>query len=192
MTELHVYVEGGGPGKAARAELRSGFQVLFAGLVQRAAAAGGRLRFVPCGGRDEARKHFANALRVAQAGFVYLLLIDSEGERQLDPAEDQRHFMVRLMESWLIADVTALHAFYGDGFNPTDVPSGGDGVEDVPKRKVLAALARATAQSRKGQYHKTRHAPSLLARLDVRKVRAKAPHCHHFMSVVERHLASAS
>jgi hypothetical protein len=76
--------------------------------------------------------------------------------------------MVQVMEAWFLADVSALRAFYGDrlqvGWNPK--------VEEIPKDDALATLKRFG-----GEYHKTKHAPKLLAVIDPTTVRNAAPNC---------------
>jgi hypothetical protein len=54
----------------------------------------------------------------------------------------------------------------------------------------MSSLARATRDTRKGEYHKTRHAPLILERLDAAKVRGRARHCERLFSVIEQQLAS--
>ena len=84
--------------------------------------------------------------------------------------------MVQMMEAWIIADIDALDAFYGQGFLRKSIPNP-DNVESVEKRRVETSLANSTRHTQKGQYHKIKHGPQLLATIDPRVVRKKAPHC---------------
>lgn len=60
-------------------------------------------------------------------------------------------------------------------------------VEEVPKSQHIPALEAATRHSQKGLYHKTRHLPDLLGRLDAAKVRERAWHCDQiFVTLSER------
>jgi hypothetical protein len=77
LTEIAVYVEGGGNTVALKEELRRGFDALFLKERLKARERHGGLRFVCCGGRDEAYKAFKNALEV-NSERVNALLVDSE------------------------------------------------------------------------------------------------------------------
>ena len=139
---------------------------------------------------------------------VNVLLIDSEGpstqdllgqvrrhahwDNTLDSqiADKQIHFMVQVMESWFLADRQALGAYYGSGFLNNRLPSNPN-VELVPKDDVLSGLASATEHIAKGKYHKTRHAPDLLARIDANKVRGAAPSCDRLVSTLREYGAAA-
>lgn len=89
--------------------------------------------------------------------------------------DDDIHLMVQVMETWIVADPNALQAFYGQGFNLNALPNHAD-LEQVPKVDVAHALENATKQTRKGRYHKIRHA-SVLGRIGPEQVRARCKHC---------------
>jgi hypothetical protein len=80
VTEISIYVEGGGDTAQQKAELRNGFDELL--ISQKQAARSKRLRWklVPSGGRDAAYKDFMNALRQADGETLCVLLVDSEDE----------------------------------------------------------------------------------------------------------------
>ena len=112
-----------------------------------------------------------------------LLLIDSEGEdisRLTQSVKSQIgstnsiFFMVQLMEAWFLADRQALSAYYGQGFNANSLPNNPN-IEDVLKRDVEADLRNATRQSRKGAYHKGKHASGLLGWIDPTAVYNACP-----------------
>ena len=90
-------------------------------------------------------------------------------------AEQNAHLMVQCMESWFLADMDALAAFFGDGFNSGALPRRPD-VENVSKRDLERGLRRATRPSSKGEYHKGRHSFEILAELDPGRVIAASPH----------------
>lgn len=92
--------------------------------------------------------------------------------------------MVQLMETWFLADRAALRAYYGSRFRQDRLP-GNPRVEDVSKDDVLRGLRRATEDTRKGVYHKTRHAPEILAHLDPGWVRQAAPACDRLWRTIE-------
>jgi hypothetical protein len=77
VTEIAVYVEGGGNGKEEKAELRRGFDALFAQQKSRAGDKRLSLTFICCGGRQEAYEAFQNALQVNRER-INALLVDSE------------------------------------------------------------------------------------------------------------------
>jgi len=69
-----------------------------------------------------------------------------------------------------------LKAYYGNGFQESAV-RGNPNVEEIPKADVLSRLEKATKGTKKGAYHKTGHAPALLAKIDPVLVRNAAPNC---------------
>jgi hypothetical protein len=98
--------------------------------------------------------------------------------------DDQLHFMVQVMEAWFLADRQALHAYYGRGFLENRLPDNPN-VEQISKTDVTSGLDAATRRTTKGRYHKTRHAPELLGRLDVSRVRSAAPACERVFTALE-------
>jgi len=86
VTDIAVYVEGGGSSKEQKAELRRGFDALFA--VQKARASSRRLSliFICCGGRQEAYEAFRNAMQVNRQR-INALLVDSETAIAAVPAD---------------------------------------------------------------------------------------------------------
>jgi hypothetical protein len=77
VIEIAVYVEGGGSKVSVQTELRQGFDALFANERSKARDKRGSLRFICCGGRDEAYSAFKNALKV-NGQRINALLVDSE------------------------------------------------------------------------------------------------------------------
>ena len=92
--------------------------------------------------------------------------------------------MVQVMESWLIADKDTLRTYYGRGFRPSRLPDDPK-VEQIPKGDVAKRLHDATRDTSKGPYHKTRHAPTILARVDPAKIRDAAPSCARLFHAIE-------
>ena len=114
-----------------------------------------------------------------------MLLVDAEGpvraatawqhlqtsdgwQRPSGAADDQCHLMVEVMESWFLADASALASFYGQSFQGRALPKNPN-VEAIPKQDVLDGLEGATRSTTKGRYVKA-HAFDLLAALDPAKV----------------------
>lgn len=177
MTEVRIYFEGD-------PSLRPGFQELFKGL-------GGpnvRLQLIGCGANVVAdfingvkRNPNARNILLQDAEGPYSPAVAQETRRRINRyaggqriAEDQLHFMVPVMESWFLADRPMLRSYYGPGFAENRLPANRQ-VEQIPKDDVIGGLENATRDTAKGKYHKTRHAPELLAGIDAGQVRAAAP-----------------
>lgn len=200
MTDIAIYVEGGGDNIQQKTELRQGLDALLRDVKSRAQAKRHGWKLVPCGGRNATYDAFVNALRSAPAA-VNVLLVDSEeaiadetGDRMraararvdhltqrdgwnLTAADPERiHLMVQCMEAWIVADADALQRFYGQHFARNALPAR-DNLEGESKRDVCGKLDRATADRRmtKGRYSKIKHASLLLQRLDPTKIVQRCP-----------------
>lgn len=133
-----LFVEGGGDNnEALRTECRRGFNK----LLKKAGFKGRMPRIVPCGGRSNAYDQFCTALKNGET--VAVLLVDAEGpvtttdspweyvkRRQKDhwdkpknATDEDLHFMTECMESWFLADRTALETFFGKEFNAKALPA---------------------------------------------------------------------
>ncbi len=196
-----VYVEGGGKGdNNGKRACREG----FGRFLQR--AVGASVKIIPCGSRSEAYEDFRLALASPLHDAVFLL-VDAEdcvdeahskwrhvGQRaddrwsKGDAEEDHLHFMCVCMEAWLIADLDALKDFYGPKLRSDALHPKQPALESVRKEDVARALKTATKDTGKGEYHKTRHAFDLLAKVDPAKVRAR---CHRFAAPFFDQLAAA-
>ena len=85
------------------------------------------------------------------------------------------------MEAWFLADRNALLEFYDGGFLANSLPGRPTNVEAVPKDDLEPKLKHASGPTKtKGEYHKTRHAFELLARIDPVKVEEASPHAKRF------------
>lgn len=151
------------------------------------------IRFRLIAGEAKAVEDFVKALK-SHPHAINVLLIDAEGPddgalgtrlkargdwnppRGHPVADDQVHFMVQVMESWFLADREALSGYYGQRFRENRLP-GNPRIEEIPKEDVLNGLREASRGTEKGLYHKTRHAPELLKRLNPARVRSASPHC---------------
>lgn len=204
VTEIRLYVEGGGTSQGDRA-LRAGLTRFLGPLHDVARRRGFGFQIVPCGNGNSAFEKFDNASRTTPETH-HFLLVDAEepvqsaphehlASRGRDPfprgvlAEDRYHLMVLMMESWLVADPDALARFYGKDFQRSALPSPGD-VERLSKQVIEDALKRATKGTQKGAYHKLHHGPELLGRLDSARVRKAAPHCDRLFTTLERYLST--
>lgn len=133
---------------------------------------------------------------------MIVLLVDSEGSVKtsarnhlrtqdrwsMDGIEDDAvHLMIQSMETWIIADPEALSRYYGQAFRRNALPKSKD-LESVPPREVALALRRATRGTKKGEYHKIRHAPDLLKRISIQRVRERCASCGRLLEMLESKL----
>lgn len=199
MSEIRVYVEGGGDGGAGRAAIRQGFGQFLNPLRERARRLQVRWSVVPCGSRHSTFADFRTALRAHRDAFN-ILLVDAEEAvsgtswehlRRRQECQDVRlpdehgHLMAQTVEAWLIADPEVMETFYGQGFQASALP-GRRNVEEIGKADLLAAIDRAVRGTRKGSYDKISHGAALLARLRPERVRPRAPHCERLFATLEQ------
>jgi hypothetical protein len=181
---VRVFVEGGGDPRSQTA-CRKAFSIFFGKLL------GGRPkpRVVASGNRDQAYRDFSLSLS-GEADTRAILLVDSEdpvpaGKTPAEHLRDrdhwtkplpdgQVHLMVQCMEAWFLTDKKMLAQYYGNGFRQPALPPNPK-IEEIPKKDVLHGLERATAETRKGAYHKTRHGFDILERLDPGAVQKGSP-----------------
>jgi hypothetical protein len=91
------------------------------------------------------------------------------------------HWMVRVMESWFLADGAALKAYYKKGFKASALPKRSN-VEEISKSDVFKALKRVGGQG----YEKAAHAPRIIELLSPDTVRARAANCGRFLDALDR------
>jgi Domain of unknown function (DUF4276) len=197
VSEIRLYVEGGGEGSQTKAAAREGFQRFLRDIVRAARSQKVRWQIVACGPRQAAFENFLLALETHPKAFN-VLLVDSEGPvdhgskdhlqshdgwKLPDSGVEHYHLMVQMMEAWLIADRDALSKFYGQRFNANAVPRNPN-VEQIRKEDLESALKEATRHTPKGEYHKIHHGPKILGQLDVARVRRAAPHCDRLFTTL--------
>lgn len=207
MTHIVFHIEGG-ISNSQSSDMRKAFRRFFSEIDLLANGKGGRIDFFMHGSRLSAYKGFRGAL-TTQPGKYHVLLVDSEDavrdrdecwrhlrERQADgwarpaSAEDaQCQLMVQAVEAWLFADPETLQAYYGPGFNVGILPAR-QNVEEISKSEHIGKLEAASRQTKKGLYHKTRHLPDLLGRIDAAKVRQRAWHCDHIFVTLSKKLGT--
>lgn len=198
---VRVFVEGGGPYKRTQTECRKAFHKFLQKLLGDDAPLP---RVSACGSRNEAYGDFCRSLQ-HDHDTVAILLVDAEAPvatgtshcahlRDRDGwtkpmPEPQVHLMVQCTESWFLADLAALEEYYGQGFRPNALPGNPKAVESIPKPDVLAGLARATKDTGKGEYHKTRHGFAILEKLDPVKVGDGSRHARAFFDFLRAQLS---
>ena len=186
VSEIQIFLEGD---KA----LLQGLRTFIRPAIDAARQHRIRFQLISCGSIDETIKDFMDGIQHKPDAFN-ILLVDSDGPDNsslisslkarstwdnhigANIQNDQIHFTVQVMESWFLADRDALGRYYGRDFQPNRLPLNKN-VEHVLGNDVISGLEHATRPTRKGKYHKTRHAPDLLAQIDAAKVRQAAPNC---------------
>jgi hypothetical protein len=91
--------------------------------------------------------------------------------------------MVQCMEAWFLTDKAMLAQYYGNGFNRSALPPNPK-IEEIPKGDVIRGLERATVETSKEAYHKTRHGFEILERLDPVAVQKGSPFAAAFFKVL--------
>ncbi|MGH2457745.1 MAG: DUF4276 family protein [Chloroflexota bacterium] len=198
VDEVRLYIEGGGSHNETKIRLRQGFRQFFNGLVTLARANQVEFRIVMGGSCLEAFKLFRAHIR-SRSGAFSVLLVDSEGPigeslaeclpdphawRALELPDQHCHLMVQAMEAWLLADIECLKNYYGQLFEGNSIPPEGSDVESLSTDSLIDILEKATRHTRKGVYHKIRHASELLEKIDATKVRQSSAHCDRLFTVM--------
>lgn len=197
---VHVFVEGGGDQDRTLTECRKAFHLLF----EKVLGEKRQPRVSACGGRQEAYKDFCQSLQQDPETFA-ILLVDAEspvaGKKAWDHLKDrdnwrkpasardeQAHLMVQCMESWFLADPLKLADYYEQRFRKTALPRNPQ-IENVSKQDLMDALERATRETLKGKYHKTRHGFAVLALIDPARIRQRSPHADAFFTILSQRTA---
>jgi hypothetical protein len=195
VTDVAIYLEGGGPTAATRTPFRQGMSGFLKPLVELARARKIRWRIVPCGSRNEAFDDFLDALDKEPEVFN-VLLVDSEALPATDlpwdhlksrdnwnkpaSAVDRHcHLMTACMESWLVVDREALKKYFGEGFDETKLPLP-QYVETSAKKRVSDSLNKATKETTAKGYEKIRDGARLLSRISPAIVRKHCKWCERF------------
>ena len=199
MSEIAVYMEGGGDSTGTKALLRQGISEFLRSLRDSACQKGLHWKVVLCGGRGATHEAFLNATKTSPGTFL-VLLVDSEGPvasplsprthlKQHDgwdlPAISERsiHLMIQTMEAWIIADTNAVAGYYGQYFLKKALPAA-DNLEGFEKARLENALKRATAKTQKKEYRKIRDAAALLRAIDPGIVRRRCPSCERLFAIL--------
>lgn len=201
VTDIAIYLEGGGPTAATRTPFRQGMSGFLKPLVELARARKIRWRIVPCGSRNEAFDDFRDALDKEPEVFN-VLLVDSEALPATDSpwdhlkdrkgdgwdkpasADDKHcHLMTACMESWLVVDREALKNYFRKGFDETKLPQP-QCVETTTKANVSDSLSKATKGTTAKGYEKIRDGARLLSRIGPAIVRKHCKWCERFFTTL--------
>jgi hypothetical protein len=203
VTEIRIYVEGGGDSSDTKQFLREGFSTFLKDLILMAREKRIRWHIVMCGGRAATIDAFKTAIHQHAQAFN-VLLVDSESAVQTTPwkhlqgrkdwADEHPHddhcqFMTQATEAWFVADVEALSHYYGQGFRDSAFPGYPD-VEQIAKDALEPCLKNATRETRKGEYHKGKHASQLLKIINPNKVRHASGHCNRLFDTLTSKMQS--
>jgi hypothetical protein len=203
VKKIHLFIEGGAKGsnKDITNDLRKGFSTFFKEIIERARDKRIKWKIYLCNDSAETCKAFNLALNEKDDDCFNAILVDSDAPIEetstrlqhiqnqhncnLENAdEEQCHLMVQVTETWFVADVESVKSYYGKDFNANAIPKTAD-VEKIFKDDVLQALKTATRKTKKGEYHKIKHAAELLETVEPRKVRTAAKHCEIVFSTLE-------
>ena len=208
MSEIAIYVEGGGDTAQQKSDLRQGFDCLFSQAKTKAREKRYRWSLIPCGSRQQTYEAFKNALKTKPLA-TNVLLVDSEDPIPIctalnndaiirvehlkkrdnwvfDEVESECiHLMVQCMEAWIVADVDALKTFYGQDFLVNSLPKRNNH-EEEPKTDIYNKLKQATKTTQKGEYAKIKHASKLLMIIDSREVEKRCPRFKEFTQWLDR------
>ena len=95
--------------------------------------------------------------------------------------------MVKIMESWFLADRDALKAFFGQGFKENALPASDNAIEGIAKQQVYRSLEQATSNCKtKAVYGKGEHSFKLLTKIDPAKVIQASPWAKRFVDELRK------
>ena len=205
--KVKIYLEGGDKGEL-NAQCRDGFKQLLekAGFVRPHSPS-----LVACGGRKQAFDKFETALRANKSEYL-ILLVDSEDpvanadespssdaawkhlkkrdgwERPTRTANDQAQLMATCMETWVMADQTAVKRFFGSALQVSAL-SPLLNLEARDRHEVQQALEHATRNcGRDRSYAKGKKSFAVLATLEPTTLHQHLPHFRRLVATLNRYL----
>ena len=202
---ITIFMEGGGSALGSAA-IRQGMGEFLTSARTAARTKGITWNLVPCGSREGAFARFRDAVVQARGSMAHIILVDAEAAvTEADPRIHLRNqdrwdltgvpleaiqLMAQIMETWIVADPKALARYYGQGFAEAKLPKRAN-LEEEPKNRILNALREATKRTTKRDYHKTKHAGTLLGQIDPERVQARCRHCKRLFDELDRIIAAA-
>lgn len=200
MSEIRIYVEGGGNGKDLQSKCREGFRK----LLENTGFKGRVPRIVACGSRNEAYSDFCTAQ--AKSGGVYIaLIVDSEDpvadieatwahlaarDNWMQPpnaTDDQVFLMTTCMETWIITDRASLASLYrADCLQTSSLPSL-NAIETRNRHTIQDALVQATRRC-KNAYAKNRRSFEALGSVDPETLKTHLPSFERMARILDEKL----
>ena len=198
---MMLCVEGGGENRALQIKCRQG----FAKLMENSRFIGRLPKVAACGSRNVAFKRFQTEFKSGKR--FPILLVDSEDlvdgangpdnpygawrhladrdgwQRPKAASDDQAQLMVTTMETWLVADPSAVIKHFPGMSDKKSLPS--VDLESRTKKDILAALNKATSGSQKGEYKKGRDSFDLLGKLNPEELKTKLPYFRRFAKALD-------
>ena len=185
----YIYIEGGASGSnpdgSSSKYLTIRCQEAFHTLLDRMGFKGRKPRLVACGGRARVYADFCTAHEAGGAGYR-AMWIDSEEpmadieqawqhlasvttvptwERPNGATDDQVLFMTTCMETWIVADRSALRSLYGNRLQENALPPS-NGLETRDRHYVQGRLIHATRNC-KNAFAKGKRSFEVLEKLDA-------------------------
>lgn len=217
--KVKVYVEGGGDTVQGQARLRQAFGKFFEDYIRRNGQFGNRPSFDPSGSREQTVAAYKNGLR-DRPSERSMVLIDSEAPKEAtadnweflrelansgNPArfqwtnrpsgarEDDLHFMVQSMETWLLADPAAIKTHYGPRYHTTHVANlSNRRIEELSPSQAVAAIKNGARDCPNRDYRKTVDGPAVLETAEPEKVAHRCPHAKKFLEALTAALRDAA
>jgi hypothetical protein len=184
VKEIRIYFEGD-------SALKPGFHKFLSEVETKARSRRWRFQLIAAGGTPA--QDYRDGRKANPDAWNFLLLDSDEtiagdladlcARKDLAGFSDSVFWMAQIMEAWFLTDPESLSKYYRDGFRK-DALVGNPQVEQIPKSDVYARLRAATQGTQRREYHKTRHAPDLLAKIKPELVRAAAPHCKRLFNAL--------
>ena len=206
---VRIYVEGGGDHNPSLAhDVRQGFQSFFvkSGIKMKP-------RVIASGSRIKAYEDYCIAVKSGLPAmllvdseapvferFVQGTHHDWKPWEQLQSRKDQAgvqcdpwekvgsdadcHLMVQMMETWFLADVDAMKAYFKGGFKANMFPNDDENIEEISKTRTEAILKASTAETKKEGYIKGRDSFIILSQVDPKKVRARSKWADRFLRLL--------
>jgi len=203
---VKLYVEGGGDTKALHSRCRQGFRE----LLENCGFKGRMPQIIACVGRQDAFEMFLTATMDRDTTSFPILLVDSEEividvNFNLDSPIAWKHIlkidkftrpsaanniqaqlMATCMETWIMADHSAIIQFFG----PNTIRNSLLPVHELEKRgrhEVQDTLVHATSKcGRHKSYNKGRHSFGILGILSPEKLQTNLPHFHRFKLTLDQ------
>ncbi len=189
-------LEGGGEARSLNAQCREGFSK----LLEKSGLSGRLPRLIACGSRNSAFRRFKTEHANSSGTDFVAMLIDSEEpiedieatwthlanrdrwEKPANAQDQQVLLMTTCMETWIVADRTALSRHYSNGFQENALPSL-ENLESRSRDNVQDALIHATRNCT-NKYSKGKRSFEVLAKVSPAVLKEKLPSFVRFLRIL--------